>query len=561
MRSPLLHLGVLLAAGCALPQIPDPDGLVSTYDADTGDLEPASICPGDLEPVIESGSGCIWGSSDGVVESFVGVPYAEPPVDALRFAAPFPVTPWTEPLAAGAAGSPCLQTGDTKDGALQDGEGDEDCLTLNIWRPVGAEKLPILFYIHGGGFLNGAGSVSDLAGSATLPESAVVVTHNYRLGPFGYLAHPALTAESPFGTSGDQGALDSLLALQWIRDNAEAIGGDASQIVLVGQEAGGLQACALLMSPLTDGMFSAAVLQSAPCGWLDRPRADEDSADEGTSTDVLAGEEVGEQLAAALGCTGTDAQVLSCLRVAPAESVRNALIARPARLMDGDNAPWEPVVDGYVLEDDVATLVQAGLVPELPVFVGANPDEGTIYSEDIGADTISGFALDVTLGAILTEHGATDVSAIPEGMFSATTWGDAATAYEAFYGYATVICPTRTFLAALREARPRVYAYTFTHPPSFADPTLGAYTGAEVPFLFGTHSDQYTGLEAQLSAQLQATWIWTLSNEPWVLDLGAWPDGADRSWVNIGDSDLPEVVADPYAEICDAFDAAGWRPM
>lgn len=556
MRLTLFSAVTLLAIGCEPPKIPD-----LSLDDDTGPPTPTDtgdppICPANLDPVIESAAGCVWGSSDGDVESFLGIPYAAPPVDELRFLAPRAADPWDEPFAAGSSGSPCIQTFDSKDGALADGEGDEDCLTLNVWRPAGAEGLPIVFFVHGGRFLNGAGTVTDLAGRASLPENAVVVTHNYRLGPFGYLAHPALTRGSRHEASGNQGVLDSLMALEWVVENAVALGGDPSEIVLVGQEAGGLQACALLMSPLSEGLISAAVLQSAGCGWLERPMSA--GFDEARSGGPTTGEEVGEALAAALSCSGTDAEVLSCLQGSTAYKISTALPARPALLMDDEGAPWEPIVDGYVLPASVRELVRAGEVPDIPVFAGVNRDEGTLFAEEIDASAVSPFTLDVTINHTLEDYGE-EGAALPTGTFDPEVWGDAPAAFAAFYGYATVICPTRTFLRALREQRAGVYAYTFTHPPSFADPTLGVYTGAELPFVFGTHRSEYSAREDALSTQLQAAWLWTLESEPWVLDLGAWPDFWDDTWVEFGDDDLPHAVTDPYGELCDALDDAGWQ--
>lgn len=549
-----LSLAASLAlVACVPPEIKVPD---SDTSGQTDDTAEAPLCPDTFDPLLETASGCVWGNRDGDVESFLGIPYAEPPTGALRFMPPVPITPWDDVFSAGYASEPCLQTGDSKDGALADGEGDEDCLTLNIWRPSDAEGLPIFFYVHGGLFLNGSGAVPDLAGSATLPETAVVVTHNYRLGPFGYLAHPALSAASEVGASGNQGVLDSLAALTWVHDNAEALGGDPDQIILVGQEAGGLQACALLMSPLSEGLIAAAVLESAACGWLSRPLAepDESAGDGGLEP----GESVGEELAEEIGCDGDDEDVIACLQDARAEEVRTALEARPAPLMDGE-APWEPVVDGYVLPDSVPNLVRAGEVPDVPVFAGVNADEGTLYAEEIDAEDIDGSFVSIQVNRLLEAFGATDVDALPEDTFSADTWGSGPAAFEAFYGYAYTICPTRTFLTALREARPAVYAYTFTHTPSFAADGLGAYTGAEVPFLFGTRSDEYTEHEAALSRWMQASWFWTVQAEPWVLDLGPWPDMEDRVWVDLGDAETPMALLDPYAEICEAMDATGWH--
>lgn len=520
----------------------------------TDSAEPADPCADPDRPWLGTSTGCVLGASTPWGESFLGVPYAEPPVDALRFRPPVSVTPWEEPLEADALGSPCLQTHDSPDGALFAGEGDEDCLTLNIWRPAEAEDLPILFFVHGGQFLHGSGGVPDLAGDPSLSRHAVVVTHNARLGPFGYLVHPGLDALNRSGVSGNQGLLDTLLALRWVNDNAAALGGDPDRVLLVGQESGGLAACALLMSPLAEGLMDGVFLHSAPCGLLDRPNEDRDPG-----LDAQSGADVGEALADALQCWGSSAVELDCLQAATAEDVLGALPARAARLMD--DHPWEPTVDGYLLPDTPAALIGAGAVRDLPVFAGVNADEGTIYADEIGADHVEAVSWPIKVKKLLGAALGVEPGEVvfDDSAYTEEAYGSWSAAFTALYGDLVHVCATRSFLGALSRSQAAVYGYTFTHAPSYADITLGSFTGAELPFLFGTRSDLYTEEEAMLGTLMQATWLWSLDATPTVFGLGPWPAISSGEWVVLGDDGEPWTEVDPFAERCAAIDATGWQ--
>lgn len=560
MARALLLLGM---TGCGIPPLSEivGDSVVhdDTSEEETGGDTGAPACGDGVLPALSSTSGCITGAElldeDGEPwgEAFLGVPYAAPPLGPLRFLPPSRVADWSEPLAATDPGQPCLQTYDTKDGALSDGEGDEDCLRLNIWRPKDADGLPLLFFIHGGAFLHGSGAVTELAADPTLAKSAVVVTHNARLGPFGYLAHPALSAASKLGVSGNQGVHDTIEALSWVNDNALELGADPDRVLLVGQESGGLVACALLMSPLASGLFDAAFLQSAPCGWLELPLSDEVPSEE-----IRSAEDAGQALAAALGCEGSDEQVLACLQNTEPEAVLGALEARKARLTDQDGVPWEPNVDGYVLPEPARARIAAGLVHDVPVFAGVNADEGTIYADDINASAVPGSFLYFYIQQLLDKNG-TDPSSFPDDLYTVAAHGSAPAAYAAFYGDLLHTCPTRSFLRALSSQRGEVYAYTWTHAPSFGDAELGAFTGSELPFLFGTRAAEWSDEERKMSGWLQSAWLWSLEVEPLVIEVGEWPEADEDLWVVFGDDGEPETEEDPYGERCEAIDATGWH--
>ena len=326
-------------------------------DQDTGETAgdyDAVSCPDDLDFGVSSVTGCVVGEVASGLEVFLGIPFALPPTGDLRFARPVVPEVWEEPFGADTVGTVCVQ-----DDGLGGLMGDEDCLSLNVFRPEGTQAgdgLPILFFTHGGSFTAGAGSLDMFTDHPGLAEHAVVVTHNYRLGPLGFFAHESLTREDAetsggSGTSGNQGLFDTLLALEWTRDSAEAFGGDPGRVMVFGESAGGISTCALLFSPLTEGMFDAAIIQSGACGFLEWPMSGSESAAEG----------VGASYAQSLGCEVED--VPSCLRTLEVEEIFDQVsMAVPFPVVDGvflDAGARERVASGAQRQ---AVRVRAGFV-------------------------------------------------------------------------------------------------------------------------------------------------------------------------------------------------------
>ncbi len=304
-------------------------------------------------PVVKAADGVIRGLTSSKVDSFLGIPFAAPPVGELRWRPPAPAAPWHGVRNAITDPPGCPQN----EGGLLPGVGSstEDCLYLSVYRPAGSNtqtRLPVLFWMHGGGFGSGAGWLYD---GSTLAQrnDVVVVTINYRLGALGYLTSPALDAEQ--GNSGNYGFLDQIAALKWVHRNITAFGGDPSRVAISGQSAGGGSACAMLASPQAKGLFSSAIIQSGgDC--LTAPKST-----------VAAGDQA---LAPAAGCTTGDAAAqLSCLRSKSAAEVLAASNqARAAR--------WQPVVGGNALPIEPLTAVKAGTWNRVPVLMGAARDEG-----------------------------------------------------------------------------------------------------------------------------------------------------------------------------------------
>ena len=254
-------LAGVVVAGMAAPATADrvhgaSDDVVHTTGASHGDVEQTAG-----GAVVHTTSGAVRGTLAGGYRTFAGIPYAAPPVGRLRWTSPQKAKTWTGTRDATQPGNACPQTA----GFLGDPASDtEDCLYLNVTTPrnTGENKLPVMFWIHGGGFYSGSGSLYGAQRLAT-EGNVIVVTLNYRLGVFGFLAHPALDGKTH--KSGDYGLEDQQAALRWVHDNAKAFGGDAGNVTLFGESAGGISTCSHLAAPASKGLFQRAIIQSGPC--------------------------------------------------------------------------------------------------------------------------------------------------------------------------------------------------------------------------------------------------------------------------------------------------------
>lgn len=312
-------------------------------------------------PQVQTRTGIVQGVTEAAtrVDAYKGIPYAKPPIGNLRWRAPVPAPAWKGVRDARSFGHSCLQPpypptsvyfGDIA-------SPSEDCLTLNVWAPSGARKLPVMVWIHGGGLLRGGSSEPMYDGAKMAQQGIIVVSINYRLGLLGFFAHPALSAESSQRVSGNYGLLDQIEALRWVRDNIAEFGGDPSQVTIAGESAGGLSVISLLASPLAHGLFSRAIVQSA---YMQTNRALRDDA-----LGLRSAEAEGEALAKAAG-------------VSTAAALR---AADPVKLfMAGLASKWgpEPVIDGVVLPRQLFETFAHGEQAKVPVIAGFN--EGEIRS-------------------------------------------------------------------------------------------------------------------------------------------------------------------------------------
>jgi para-nitrobenzyl esterase len=297
------------------------------------------------------------------VRSWKGIPFAAPPVGPLRFQPPQPAVAWTEVRDAGAFGPPCIASplpGGSAEGPLN---GSEDCLSLNVWSPVGAEEgsKPVLFWVHGGGFVRGGGSAHDGAGLCARGD-VVVVTFNYRLGPWGFL-HLAELAPDAFPQTSNLALGDIVAALRWAAENIAAFGGDPNQVTLVGESAGAMMIGALLACPSAHGLYARAALMSG-AGYNIR--------------DTSQATEIAAAFLKALGISVAEPQRLSA---ASSEQLR-AAAAEVARLSITE--PWDaeaflPVVDGDLVPAHPMTAVRARATVGLPLLISTCRDEMRLF--------------------------------------------------------------------------------------------------------------------------------------------------------------------------------------
>jgi para-nitrobenzyl esterase len=317
----------------------------------------------------------------------LGVPYAAPPVGALRLRPPAAALGWQGVRDATRFASSCLQA---KSEYAKAQEGAEDCLYLNVYVPSetipeATARLPVMVWLHGGGFVNGSGNAFNgerLAKTA----NTIVVTVNYRLGPFGWLALPSLAAEAPDHAAGNYGLRDSIAALGWVQRNIAALGGDPQRVTLFGQSAGGEQTLALVASPLATGLFQRAISMSAPAS-LPMPTVDAAAAKRKAFLDEL-------------GCNDPSNQP-DCLRNLPAQRILDAAHIS-WDLIKTRGLGWTPTIDGGVLPDQWLTLFRQGKINKVPMMIGHTGYEGGLFiairENAEGAPMTPSFAEDVIKG-------------------------------------------------------------------------------------------------------------------------------------------------------------------
>lgn len=307
-------------------------------------------------PRLELQSGVLEGSRQDGLISFRNIPYARPPVGALRWAAPQPAEPWTGVRDARTFGPSCTQITIPRTSIYYDPPAatSEDCLSLNVWTPEDAEDLPVIVWIHGGSLRIGGAAQPFYDGAVFAREGVVFVSINYRLGALGWMAHPDLSAESPDGVSGNYGLLDQIAALEWVQDNINRFGGDPDQVTIMGESAGALSVSYLMSTPKARGLFARAIIESTNLRAFPHLTYEANGLPSAEST--------GERVAEALG-----ADTLEALRSLEAQQVINGA-ARQGFSSQG-------TIDGTVLPAQLLDILEAGEQAPIPLLVGFNHDE------------------------------------------------------------------------------------------------------------------------------------------------------------------------------------------
>lgn len=445
-------------------------------------------------PVVSTANGFLEGRIEQGLAVYRGVPFAEPPVGERRWREPKPVQPWTGVRSADAFAPACPQLGVSMPGEPEP-PTSEDCLYLNIWTPARSadDTLPVMVWIHGGGWSNGATSFRLYSGERLARRDVVVVTLAYRLGPLGFLAHRELTDESPHGTSGNYGLMDQVAALRWIRDNIEAFGGDPNRVTVFGQSAGATSISILMASPLARGLFHGAIGQSG--GLFEPPRLAPRFLLDNAEGD-------GVEYAAAVGAAS-----LAELRELSAAD----LLGGPA------GAVSHPVIEPHLLPADPYSVFAAGEQHDVPLLVGSNADEARSLM-DAGEVRASTFVADITrrwgrLPAPLLDAYTSDFRDDDEARQARLAFErDLRFGWDA-WAWARLHAGT---------AGSDVYHYRFAHEPPFPEGTpyegWGASHFAELWYVFDDLD--------------QETW-------PWRADDRALADAISSYWTNFAKSGDP----------------------
>ncbi len=440
------------------------DGAVPSVDAATDAAGGADAGGADAAPppglVVTTTSGDVAGVQDDGIAVFRSIPYAAPPVGALRFARPAPHPGWTDVLDTTATDATlaCPQLDRTTDAF----RGEEDCLVLSVYAPLDAAGAPTMVFIHGGGFTGGSGNEPLYDGRALAARGVVVITMNYRLGVLGFLTHDALVEDD--GGAGNLGLFDQRLALEWIRDNAAAFGGDAANVTIFGESAGAVSVMLQMASPGSAGLFARAIVESGGGGFGYDAQAE-----------AIAHH---APMVEAIGCGGAS-DVVACLRAEPdVEAITRAMSA--AGLSALGLPAVGPHVDGAFLPDQAHDLIASG-ADDVPFFVGSNADEATVFTRTIPVPTRLEFR-----AILLPIYGDATSDAIL-AIYDAATFPLAKAAFDAFFGEVGFVCPALSIAAAGAPGAP-VHAYHFTRTLSGLAGALGAFHGLELVYVFG-HPD------------------------------------------------------------------------
>ena len=485
---------------------------------DGRDHPPSAIAPPDMVSTVNVTGGAIAGVQADGLAIYLGIPYAAPPVGELRWRAPQAVAPWPGVRDARHFGAACAQTAQWVTHAKR-----EDCLYLNVWAPARsatpAERLPVLVWLHGGGYYGGTAAQDGFNGANLARHGAVVVTLNYRLGVFGFFSHPELSREAPYRVSGNQGILDQIAALRWVKDNIAAFGGDPARVTIMGESAGGESVAVLVATPLAKGLFQRAIAQSGndalPLHAGERHRF----------ADLRAAEATGLAYARHVG-----APSLAALRALPVETLHRQ--------------PWLPrtILDGRLLRDDLATLYRHHRQNDVPLLVGWNAEEGKdLAPEILGTNQFTAANHRQLLEKLLGRAPSAAVLAAYPGATDAEARRAIDRVTNDWWGWRMA----QWAQLQQRYGKSRAYVYYFAHQPA---PPLtpcgygcGAGHGAEIPYVFDNLAQDdrpWTTADRQLAATLAATWVrFARTGDPNGPGLPAWRpyDGTNGAIRRIGD--------------------------
>jgi para-nitrobenzyl esterase len=487
--------------------------IVSAFTAGVALIACGSAVGKTAPMVVRVDGGRVSGAiEDGGVLAFKGIPFAAPPVGPLRWRAPQPVTPWSGVRSATEYGHDCMQYPFPGDAAPLETQPAEDCLVANVWRPkqAGRSKLPVMVWIYGGGFVNGGSSPKIYSGANFAKRGVVFVSFNYRLGRFGFFGFPALTGEHPEEPKGNYGYMDQIAALEWVKRNIAAFGGDPANVTIFGESAGGGSVHTLVTSPAVKGLFAKAIVESgggrAPLLGLRKVSQDQPG--------LPSGETIGVAFARAHGIEGTDAAALARLRALTAAEVTDKLnMAR----MAADAATYAgPMIDGRIAVESPEVAYRSGRFAHVPLITGAN-------SADLGFGTAA-----TTKDALFESFGPAKGQAI--AAFDPDGTASFAAVSQAVARDRVMIEPARFAAGAVAARGLPAYTYRFSYVAQSMQKRFpfGALHATEIPFVFDTVGVKYgaalTPRDEVVARTANAYWVnFARSGDPNGPGLPAWP--------------------------------------
>jgi len=474
-------------------------------------------------PIAKAPAGTLQGEAVNGIHVFKGIPYAQPPVGALRWKPPLPASKWKDTRVATEFGAACVQGKGRPDNIYfwSLPKTSEDCLYLNVWAPAKEKKAPVFVWIHGGALSGGSSSEPFYDGTRMAEKGIVVVTLNYRLGALGFLVHPALSAESRRNISGNYGLLDQILALEWVQKNIAAFGGDPSNVTIAGESAGGLSVMYLMAAPSARGLFHKAVMQSAYMVSAQELRT--------TGHDAYSGEAIGVWLQGKLG-----AGDLAGLRSMDAQRIVDVAAANSF-------FPFF-VIDGRVLPRQVVDVFDRGEQAKVPVLAGFN--QGEIRSLRVLAPPVPADA--ATYEKEIRERYKDLADAFfklyPSSNLQESIW---ATTRDSLYGWTAERLVTKQTALGVPS-----FLYLFDHGyPAADDKGLHAFHASEIPYMFGNAARAplnwpkvpETPAEANLSNVMLDYWTsFARSGVPSAQGQPQWPAyGGERAYMAFEDVPKP----------------------
>lgn len=489
---------------------------------------PASAGTGDAAQ-LRTLSGPIEGRIENAVVAFRGIPFAAPPLGELRWRAPQPVAPWKRVRATRDFAAVCMQQMVPMD-EPQLTQPSEDCLYLNVWKPVAmaAKARPVVVWIHGGGLTNG-GAASDIFDGSTFARDGIVaVTLNYRLGRFGFFAHPALSAAKE-GATGNFGFMDQLAALRWVQSNIARFGGDPRNVTVVGESAGGISILTLMGSPAAKGLFARAVVMSGSGRNLLAPKT------------LAEAEQSGVRFAASVGIAQTGRQALAQLRALPAAKVSEGVFMAIGKAPGNDTYVGGGLIDGTLITASNEQIFRAGQQLKVPLIIGATSEDAPIGAQPGDKDTL--------FAAFGPGAPAARAAYDPDGSADTDLIRRAMARDRAF------LEPARFIAASVQRSGQPVWHYRFSYVAQSLRPGVtGARHASDVPYMFRTVAARYGDKLAPLDLQLSDTFHTYVENfartgNPNGAGLPAWTSfrAGDLNLLDLASDGQPRMIRDPFA--------------